>query len=189
MDGEYLLWPDAAATVRELRRARPLRALKVEGAEPVPFRSLREVQEAESLLERAEHQAALFAALLGGSEASARAALAELGPDWPVGGTPAVLLAALAHGAVEGGLRVAPLPRAQVGALAAALLEGDAEAPRIRRAGRDALAAQLSSLVPGSTEEAGRLVDLALEKLLSEVGPALARGELPLEVSTLLPLR
>jgi Family of unknown function (DUF6178) len=189
VDGEYLLWPDAAATVRELRRARPLRALKVEGAEPVPFRSLREVQEAESLLERAEHQAALFSALLGGSEVSARAALAELGPDWPVGGSPAVLLAALAQAAVGGGLRVAPLPRAQVGALAAALLEGDAEAPRIRRVGRDALAAQLSSLVPGSTAEAGRLVDLALERLLSEVGPALARGELPLEVSTLLPLR
>ncbi len=189
LQGEYLLWPDAAAAVRELRRHRPLRALKVEGAEPVPFRSLREIKETESLLERAEHQAALFAALLGGSEASARDALSTLGPDWPVGGTPAVLLAALAHGAVEGSLRVAPLPRAEVGALAAALLEGEADAPRIRRVQRDALVARLSALVPGSAEEAGRLVDAALEKLLSDVGPALARGQLPLEVSTLLPLR
>jgi hypothetical protein len=189
LDGEYLLWPDVAAAVRELRRHRPLRALKVEGAEPVPFRSLREIQETEGLLDRAEHQASLFAALLGGSEEAARAALASLGPDWPVGGTPAVLLAALAHATVEGTLRVAPLPRAQVGALAAALLEGDAEAPRIRRAERDALVSKFAALVPGSAEEAGRLVDTALEKLLSDVGPALARGQLPVEASTLLPLR
>ena len=85
LDGEYLLWPDVAAAVRELRRPRPLRALKVEGAEPVPFRSLREIQETESLRDRAERQASLFAALLGGSEEAARAALASLGADWPVG--------------------------------------------------------------------------------------------------------
>jgi hypothetical protein len=189
VDGEYLLWPDAAEAVRELRRPRPLRALRVEGAEPVPFRSLREIQETESLLERAEHQATLFSALLGGSDASARAALATLGPDWPVGGTPAVLLSALAHAAVDGTLRVAPLPRAEVAALAAALLEGEADAPRIRRTQRDALVSKLSSLAPASGEEAGRLVDMALQKLLAEVGPALAAGQLPVEASTLLPLR
>jgi hypothetical protein len=189
LDSEYVLWPEAAAAVKELRRPRPLRALKVEGAEPVPFRSLREIQETESVLDRAEHQASLFAALLGNSEASARTALDSLGPDWPVGGAPAVLLAALAHAAVGAGLTVAPFPAARVGELAAALLEGDADAPRIRRSTRDRLVAALAALAPQSAEEAGRLVDAALAKLLSEVGPALARGELPLEVSTLLPLR
>jgi soluble lytic murein transglycosylase-like protein len=189
VDGEYLLWPDIAAAVRELRRPRPLRALRVEGAEPVPFRSLREIQETESLLGRAEHQQTLFAALLGGSEPAARAALSRLAPDWPVGGTPAVLLAALAHAAVDGTLLVAPFPQAQIAALASALLEGAADAPRLRRETRDRLAAQLAALAPASSQEAARLVDAALEKLLSEVGPALARGELPLEVSTLLPMR
>jgi Family of unknown function (DUF6178) len=189
VDGEYLLWPDVAAAVVELRRPRPLRALRVEGAEPVPFRSLREIQETEWLLGRAEHQAALFAALLGGSEASARTALGALSPDWPLGGTPAVLLSALAHAAVEGTLRVAPLERAQLPALAAALLEGDADAPRIRRATRDRLVAQLGALVPDAAEEAARLVDAGLEKLVADVGPALARGDLPVEVSTLLPFR
>jgi hypothetical protein len=188
VDGEYLLWPDVAAAVRELRRPRPLRALKVEGAEPVPFRSLREIQETEGLLARAEHQASLFAALLGGSEAEARARLNSLGPDWPVGGSPAVLLAALAHAAVAGPLRVAPFPRAQLQALAAALLEGDAEAPRIRRVEREALVSKLAALAPESAAEAGRLVDAALERLLGDVGPALARGQLPREASTLLPL-
>lgn len=188
LDGEYLLWPDVAAAVRELRRPRPLRALKVEGAEPVPFRSLREIQEAGALLGRAEHQATLFSALLGGSEESARVALSSLGADWPVGGTPAVLLAALARAAVDGRLRVAPLARAQVGTLAAALLEGSAEAPRIRDETRNRLVSQLAALAPPSADEAARLVDMALEKLLGEVGPALARGELPPEVSPLLPL-
>jgi Family of unknown function (DUF6178) len=189
LDSEYMLWPEAAAAVKELRRPRPLRALKVEGAEPVPFRSLREIQETESLLDRAEHQATLFAALLGNSEAAARTALDGLGPDWPVGGTPAVLLAALAHAAVGSGLTVAPFPVARVAELATALLEGDADEPRIRRSTRDRLVSALAALAPQSAEEAGRLVDAALAKLLAEVGPALARGELPLEVSTLLPLR
>jgi Family of unknown function (DUF6178) len=189
LDGEYLLWPDVAAAVVELRRARPLRALRVEGAEPVPFRSLREIQESEALLGRAEHQAALFAALLGGSEETARAALTALGPDWPVGGTPAVLLSALANGVLDGALRVAPLARARLGELAASLLEGDLDAPRIRRATRDRLVTELAALAPASAEEAARLVDGALEKLLAEVGPALAHGELPAEASTLLPLR
>ncbi len=189
IDGEYLLWPDVSAAVVELRRPRPLRALRVDGAEPVPFRSLAEIHEAEALLGRAEHQVALFAALLGGSEASARDALSALGPDWPVGGTPAVLLCALAQAAVGGALRVAPLARAQLPALAAALLEGEPEAPRIRQATRDRLVAQLTALAPEAAAEAGRLVDAALERLVADVGPALARGELPVEASTLLPFR
>jgi len=189
LDGEYLLWPDVAAAVVELRRPRPLRALKVEGAEAVPFRSLREVHETESLLGRAEHQAALFAALLGGTDKAARAALATLGPDWPVGGMPAVLLAALGHAAVEGALQVAPLQRAQLRALGAALLEGEPDAPRIRKETRDRLVGAFQALAPGSAEEAARLVDAGLEKLLADVGPALARGELPKEASTVLPFR
>jgi Family of unknown function (DUF6178) len=189
IDGEYLLWPDVAAAVAALRRARPLRALKVEGAEPVPFRSLREVQETEGLLGRAEHQETLFAALLGNSLDAARAALLTLQPDWPVGGTPAVLLSALAHGALDGVLTVAPVQRSRLPALAAALLEGDGGAPRIRQAVRDTLMQRLAALAPDSAEEAGRLVDEALAKLLADVGPALAKGALPKEASTLLPFR
>lgn len=131
----------------------------------------------------------LLPALLGGSEESARAALATLGEDWPVGGIPAVLLAALAHGAVDGVLRVAPFPRENVPALAAALLAGGADPLRPRRETRDRLVEALSRLAPGHDAEAARLVDAALERLLSEAGPALARGELPAQVSTLLPLR
>ncbi len=189
LDGQLLLWPDAAAAVEALRRPRPLRALRVEGAEPVPFRSLREVQETEGLLGRAEQQLALFSALLGGTEEKARAALASLGEDWPVGGTPALLLAALAQAALGGALQVAPVQTAQLGALGAALLEGPKEAPRLQRTTRDRLVRALAALAPDSGEEAARLVDAGLEKLLTEAGPALAHGEWPPQLSTLLPVR
>ncbi len=189
LDGQLLLWPDAAAAVEALRRPRPLRALRVEGAEPVPFRSLREVQETEGLLGRAEQQLAVFSALLGGTEEKARAALASLGEDWRVGGTPAVLLAALAQAALGGALQVAPVQKARVGALGAALLEGPKEAPHLQRTTRDRLVRALAALAPDSGEEAARLVDAGLEKLLREAGPALAHGELPPQLSTLLPVR
>ncbi|MGO9766834.1 MAG: DUF6178 family protein [Myxococcaceae bacterium] len=189
LDGTWLLWPDVAAAVVALRRARPLRALRVEGAEPVAFRSLRELHEAEAMLGRAEHQRALFAALLGGTPEAAREALASFGEDWPVGGTPAVLLAALAQAALGDALRVAPVPRGQLAALGAALLEGPADAPRLRTETRALLVSKLQALAPDSAEEASLLVDAALEKLLAEAGPALAGGELPPELSTLLPVR
>jgi len=189
LDGNWLLWPDAAAVVVALRRPRPLRGLRIEGAEPVPFRRLREIDEAEASLGRAEAQAVLFGALLGGTEGAARGALEGLEPDWPAGGMPAVLLSALGQAALGGALRVAPLRRDQLRPLAEALLEGPPGAPRIRPPMRDRLAAQLSALAPEAAEEAPRLVDQALQVLLEQVGPALAAGALPREASVLLPFR
>ena len=52
-----------------LLRRRPLKALKVPGAEPVPFRSKRELHEAEQLLGRVRGQRAVFQALLGAAVA------------------------------------------------------------------------------------------------------------------------
>jgi Family of unknown function (DUF6178) len=189
LDGNWLLWPDTAAVVAALRRPRPLRGLRVEGAEPVPFRRLREIDEAEVSLRRAEAQVVLFGALLGGTEGTARAALDGLEPDWPAGGTPAVLLSALGHAALGGALRVAPLQRSELRPLAEALLEGSPGAPRIRPPMRDRLAVLLSALAPDAAEEAKKLVDQALQLLLEQVGPALASGDLPGEASALLPFR
>src|SRR5262249_35756515 len=67
VDGEWMLGPEQAQEVVALRRARPLRALPVEGAEPVPFRSMAEIRQAEEALGRAEQQQTLLAALLGGT--------------------------------------------------------------------------------------------------------------------------
>jgi hypothetical protein len=189
LDGEWLLWPDAEATVNALRRPRPLRALRVEGAEPVPFRRMREVHESRALLARAEHQATLLAALLGGTPERARVALHSLEPDWPAGGMPAVLLAALAHGALDGVLRVEPVAQSALAPLAGALLEGSPDAPRIRPEMRQQLVTLVAKLAPQTGDEPERLVDAALERLVTEVGPALATGQLPREASTLLPFR
>lgn len=189
LDGNWLLWPDTAAVLAALRRPRPLRGLRVEGAEPVPFRRLREIGEAEVSLSRAEQQQALLAALLGGTEASARSAVEGLEPDWPAGGVPALLLAALAHAALEGSLRVAPLQRQELAPLAEALFERPPGPLRVRRPVRDRLAVLLGALAPEAAEEAGPLLDQALDLLVEQVGPALATGVLPREASVLLPFR
>ncbi|HZI14460.1 MAG TPA: DUF6178 family protein, partial [Myxococcus sp.] len=79
LDGVLLVLSEEAAAIEALRRKRPRRALRVEGAEPVPFRSLREVASSEALLSRAEAQVEVFRGVLGGTEAAAREAVARFG--------------------------------------------------------------------------------------------------------------
>jgi hypothetical protein len=184
VDGQWLLWPDQAGVLAALRRARPMRALPVEGAEPVPFRSLAEIQHAERELERAEQQQALLAALLGGSEENARAALDALGPAWPAGGTPAVLAAAVAHALLDGRARVAPVPAARTRELGHAFLD-PGPPPTVRPDAVSRAAGALAAVAPG--DEAEKLARLVLERLADQVGGALLAGPLPVEVQTALP--
>jgi hypothetical protein len=184
VDGEWMLWPEQAAVVDGLRRPRPVRALGVEGAEPVPFRSVAEIHEAEQQLARAEQQQTLLAALLGGSEERARTALAGLGPAWPAGGTPAVLAAAVAQALLEGSPRVVPVPAGRTQELGRAFLEPGSP-PRVRPGAVDRAAGALRALAPG--DEAPRLARQVLERLADQLGQALLAGPLPAEVQTTLP--
>jgi len=184
VDGQWMLWPDQAAVVTALRRARPMRALTVEGAEPVPFRSVGELQQAEQELARAEQQQALLGALLGGTEERARAALDGLGPAWPAGGTPAVLAAAVAHALLDGTPRVAPVPAARTQELGGAFLSPGSP-PTVRPEAVARVTAALAAVIPG--DEAARLARLLLERLADQVGEALLAGPLPIEVQTTLP--
>jgi Family of unknown function (DUF6178) len=184
VDGQWLLWPEQADVLNALRRARPMRALPVEGAEPVPFRSLVEIREAERELERAEQQQVLLAALLGNGEEPARAALDALGPAWPAGGTPAVLAAAVAHALLDGEPRVAPVPAARTRELGHAFLD-PGPPPTVRPEAAARAAEVLASVAPG--EEPGRVARLVLERLADQVGGALLSGPLPVEVQTTLP--
>ena len=184
VDGEWMLWPEEAQVVAALRRARPLRALPVEGAEPVPFRSVAEIRQAEEELGRAEQQQTLFAALLGGTEEPARAALDGLGPAWPAGGTPAVLAAAVAHALLDGSPRVAPVPATRTQELGRAFLVPGSR-PTVRPEAVARAAAALRAVTPG--DEAERLARLVLERLADQLGPALLAGPLPVEVQTTLP--
>jgi hypothetical protein len=185
VDGQWLLWPEEEAAVTALRRARPLRALPVEGAEPVPFRSLAELEATSAQLTRAERQHRLLAALLGGSEESARSALHGLGAGWPAGGTPAVLAAALSQVLLGGALRVAPVPAGRSKELGQQLLVGSP--PRVRPEAVARAAAALQTLVPETGDEPARLARAVLERLADQVGPALLAGPLPREVQTTLP--
>ncbi len=184
VDGQWLLWPEQAAVLGALRRARPMRALPVEGAEPVPFRSLAEIQHAERELERAEQQQELLAALLGGGEETARAALNALGPAWPAGGTPAVLAAAVAHALLDGRARVAPVPAARTRELGHAFLD-PGPPPTVRPEAVSRAAGALAAVTPG--EEGAKLARLVLERLADQLGGALLAGPLPVEVQTTLP--
>jgi hypothetical protein len=187
VDGQWMVWPDLANVLGALRRSRPLHALPVEGAEPVPFRSIREIRETEQQLGRAERQQALFAALLGGTEADARRTLDGLGPSWPAGGTPAVLAAALAHALLERVPRVAPLAASRTQEFGRAFLTPGTP-PTVRLAAVGRAGAILHTLVPAAGDEAAALAQLGLETLADALGGALLAGPLPATVQTTLPL-
>ena len=184
VDGEWMLWPEQSAVVAALRRPRPLRALPVEGAEPVPFRSMAEIQEADHQLARAEQQQSLLAVLLGGSEERARSALDGLGAAWPAGGTPAVLAAAVAHALLDGSARVAAVPAGRTQELGRGFLDAGTP-PRVKPAAVERAATALAALAPG--DEARRLARMVLERLADQLGSALLAGPLPAEVQTTLP--
>jgi hypothetical protein len=78
----WLALDEETAALQALSRRRPLKALKVPGAEPVPFRWRRELAESEALLTRVRAQREVFQRLLGSSvgEVTARfgVKLAEL---------------------------------------------------------------------------------------------------------------
>jgi hypothetical protein len=187
LDGQWLVWPDLAKVVAAVRKPRPLHAPAVEGAEPVPFRSIREIRETDHQLERAERQQAVFAALLGGTEASARRALEGLGPSWPAGGTPAVLSAALAQALLEGVPRVAPLAASRTQEFGRTFL-APGTSPTVRPAAVDWAGALLEALAPAAGGEARALAQLGLATLADALGPALLAGPLPVTVQTTLPL-
>jgi hypothetical protein len=187
VDGQWLVWPDLAHLLTALRRPRPLHAPAAESAEPVPFRSIREIRETEHQLDRAERQQSVFAALLGGSEASARRALEGLGPSWPAGGMPAVLAAALAQALLDGAPRVAPLAASRTQEFGRSFL-APGTSPTVRAAAVDRAGALLRALAPAAGGEATALAQLGLETLAEAIGPALLEGPLPMTVQTTLPL-
>ncbi|MBL8949537.1 MAG: hypothetical protein JNK82_02085, partial [Myxococcaceae bacterium] len=65
----WLALDDEVAALQALTRRRPLKALKVPGAEPVPFRWRRELGESEALLQRVRGQRDVFSKLLAPSPA------------------------------------------------------------------------------------------------------------------------
>ena len=122
--GETILaLEEETAALKALLRRRPLRALRVAGAEPVAFRSKRELAEVAAVLARVRRQAPAFGVMLGAAPEAAVApflcSLAELTPQ-------RFLVAALAWGDLDGVARAAPVPEARLVELCERWFEGGA---------------------------------------------------------------
>jgi hypothetical protein len=190
VEGAPLLFTEEAAAIEALRRKRPRRTLKVPGAEPVPFRSRRELAASEEVLTRAEAQVALLGALLGGTEKRAREVLALFGVEPRILGVERFFAATVALALLEGKVGPRPVPSARRDELGALLFEGTPEAPRLRSDVATRAVAVLEPAVPESARpELRRLVNATLARLLEELAPSfLQEGKLNPIASVLLPI-
>lgn len=165
----WLALDEETAALQALLRRRPMKALKVPGAEPVPFRSKRELAEAEALLQRVRLQRAVFQALLGPSPAEAIARfgtkLSELTPQ-------RLFAAVVANAEVSGKVDVAPLPELSLTELCTRLFDDAGPPPRLREsAGKRALEVLAGSLAVGGAELEA-MVQRVLAGLLADFGAA-----------------
>ncbi|WP_224361942.1 DUF6178 family protein [Hyalangium versicolor] len=190
LEDTLLLFPEELAAVEALRLKRPRRALKVEGAEPVPFRSKRELAASEALLARAESQVEMFRGLLGGTAESAREVLARFGVALPVLGVERLFTAGVALAVLEGRVNPRPVPLGRTVELCERLFEGTAQAPRLRPSAAERARAALEPAVAADARpELYRLVEFTLERMLSELAaPYLQEGRLDPTLSVILPM-
>jgi hypothetical protein len=190
LDDTLLLFPEEVAAIEALRLKRPRRALRVPGAEPVPFRSLREIAASEALLARAEAQVQVLSGLLGGTEKDARQVLARFGVALSVLGVERLFAATVAGAVLSGRVDPRPVPQGDIARLGEQLFEGTAQAPRLRPGLSEQVARALEGAVaPEARPELRRLVDITLERLRSELAtPFLQEGRLDPTLSVVLPM-
>ncbi|MBN1208145.1 MAG: hypothetical protein JXB05_25005 [Myxococcaceae bacterium] len=190
LDDTLLVFPEEAAAIEALRLKRPRRALRVPGAEPVPFRSLREIAASEALLARAEAQLQVFRGLLGGAEEGARQVLARFGVALSVLGVERLFAAAVAEAVLYSRVGPRPVPQGDVVRLGEQLFEGTPQAPRLRSGVAEHVRRTLEAAVtPEARPELRRLVDITLERLRGELAaPFLQEGRLDPTLSAVLPM-
>lgn len=190
VEGVLMVLPEESAAISALRQKRPRRALRVEGAEPVPFRSRRELAATEALLARAEAQVQVFRGVLGGTNDSAREALARFGVPLETLGLERLLAAVVAMAVLEERADARPVPLGRVVELGQRLFEGGPEAPRLRDSAAERALKGLEPVVaPEAHGELRRLVSLTLSRLLEELGtPWLQDGRLEPMASAVLPM-
>lgn len=184
--GRWFLLAEQAAALEALRAVRPRRALRVEGAEPVPFRSRAELLDSEAILARAEAQQEILAALLGEEPEKALAAL-EL-PEEQLEAE-VIFTAVVAHALLEGSPKIAAVPRERVRELGALWVEASGDEVRVRAEARARVNEVLAAVVPaGAQEELGRVVDTTLQRVAQELGRSLLEVTDPRTVSAVFPL-
>jgi hypothetical protein len=182
----WLALDDETAALQALLRRRPLKALRVPGAEPVPFRSKRELADAEAILARVRQQRAVFQALLGRSPAETIARfgtrLSELTPQ-------RLFAAVVANAEVSGRVDVAPLPELALTELCSRLFDEAGPPPRLRAtAGKRAHEVLTAGLAVGSGELEA-MVQRVLGAFLGDFGAAwLKEGRVARERVLTLPI-
>ncbi|MEW6434298.1 MAG: DUF6178 family protein [Myxococcota bacterium] len=155
----WLALDEETAALNALLRRRPLKAVKVPGAEPVPFRSKRELHEAEGLLNRVRAQRTVLQALLGPSPGDVVArfgvTLAELTPQRLFG-------AVVARAEVDGVVDAAPLPELKLTELCERLFEERGPSAALR----DSAGRRASEVLKASLTEAGPELDVMVARVL-----------------------
>ncbi len=177
VDPGYLLFPAEAAWVDAVRQKRPRRPARVDGAEPVPFRSRQEIFDAEAALARAEQQMAIFQSLLGGTGEAARSALQRFGAPLSEMGAEPLFRAIFAHALLDGRGEAKPLKRARLAQLCERLFEVKDARATVRQSARSTALSILGATVPDQAHpELARLVELTVEALLGDLGAAHVAG-------------
>lgn len=181
----WLAMDEETAALQALSRRRPLKALKVAGAEPVPFRARRELVEAEGLFERVRRQRAVLQALLG---ARPQETIARFGVKF-VELTPQRMFAAVvAWAELEGTIEVSPVPELKVTELAARIFEDGATVALRASAGKRALTV-LSEKLSVDATELKTMIDRVLQAFAADFGAAWVKdARVPPNQVTTLPL-
>ncbi len=178
VDDGYLLFPPEAAWVDAVRLTRPRRPARVEGADPVPFRSRHEIAEAEAALGRAEQQVAIFQSLLGGTGEGARRALQRFAAPLSEIGAELLFRAIVAHALLDGRVEAKPVPRARLVQLCERLFEIKDGSVVVRQSAKSTVLSILAATIPDPARpELARLVELTAEALLVELGGAYLAGD------------
>ncbi|MFZ5445782.1 MAG: DUF6178 family protein [Myxococcota bacterium] len=183
----WLAMDEEIAVLSALLRRRPLKALKVPGAEPVPFRSRRELAELESVFQRVRHQRAVFQALLGESPAEV---IARFGAKFSELTATRLLAAVVARAEVDEVLEVAPFPSLKLTELCTRIFEEAPVTGAVLRAsaGKRALAT-LEARLQVDAAELEHMIGRVLATFLSDFGQAWAKdGRVAREKVTALPI-
>ncbi len=167
----WLALDEEAAMLNALLRRRPLKALKVPGAEPVPFRSRRELAEVEQLLQRVRQQRAVFQSLLGASPAEV---VARFGTKLSELTAQRLFAAVVARAEIEPVLDVGPFPELKLTELCSRLFSDATPVSLRASAGKKALELLQSRLATGGAE-LELMIQRVLNAFLAEFGAAWAK--------------
>lgn len=181
----WLAMDEETAALQALARRRPLKALKVAGAEPVPFRARRELIEAEGMFDRVRRQRAVLQALLG---AQPQEVIARFGVKFSELTPQRMFAAVIAWAEIDGSIEVAPFPELKVTELAARIFDDGASVALRASAGKRAFTV-LSEKLAVDGPELKTMIDRVLQSFAADFGAAWVKdGRVPRNQITTLPL-